>query len=145
MAPSLPSPKLAYRGKQNRGRSALDDGGVLPAAPFGSGPVVDATRRLAERIDRKRQDRSGDAGAATRHRRLVEIDTGLSEGGRDLVVRLETAVFQHLAKRHVEGAGHVAAAQASARLRRITAEAVGRPRIDNLRGFVEQHLLHIID
>src|SRR5262249_20629677 len=47
---------------------------ILARAPFDPGAVVEAGRLLAEHIEREPQDRGGDAGAAARHDRLIELD-----------------------------------------------------------------------
>src|ERR1700692_2276791 len=43
-------------------------------APFRPGAVVETLRLLAERFKRESQNRGGDAGAAARNDRLVEVD-----------------------------------------------------------------------
>src|SRR6266536_6535834 len=118
---------------------------LRPRAPFDPGAVVEAGRLLAERIEREPQDRGGDAGAATRHDRLVEIDAAGLERRPDPVGRDETAVFDDPGIRHVAGARHMTGAHAWPGLRRLAAEALGRARVDDLRAAAAQGLPDVLD
>ncbi len=69
-------------------RRAGHDRRIVAAAPFGPGAVIELVVGMAERFQRQRDDRGGDAGAAGGDDRLDEIDAGildrLRSSGSDL-------------------------------------------------------------
>jgi hypothetical protein len=65
------------------GRSGLDRKALI-GAPFRPRPVVDGRLAMPDLGKGERESGRGDAGTATRHHRLAEVDIGLLEQKLDL-------------------------------------------------------------
>ena len=95
-------------------------------------------------VEREPQRGRGDARPAAGDDRRLEVDAAGGERLRDACRAATSRPFSiSCGRRHVERARHVARAHARARLRRSPEEALGRPRVDHLRGFVGQGRAHV--
>src|SRR5665213_640753 len=105
---------------------------ILARPPFGPRAVVERGALYAEDVERQRQCGRIHAGAAACHDRLCKIDTAGRERCPECRVVLQPPIGDDVGRGHVKAAGNASRLHPSTRLRRLSAEARRRPRIDEL-------------
>src|SRR5882757_3016179 len=124
-----------------------DDGRVGAAAPLGPRAVIDRRLRRAGQVEPERHDAGADARAAARRHLLRRVEAGRRDARAELVGGQHRAGLgiEQLVVGQVEGARHVAGAQAGPGLRNLAAKTVGRPRVDDLLALAVDQRLYVVD